>query len=455
MSNQQNPIERLLADLQQSNYQKVKVAVTDIDGILRGKVIHFDKFMSIVKKNFGFCSVVFGWDSADACYDTSTYTGWHTGYPDALVRIVPESYRRIPWDKQMPFFLGEFIDDANQPLAVCPRQVLKRILAKAEKMGFAALVGCEFEWFNFRESPASLRDKGYKNPEPLTPGMYGYSLLRANLYNDYFNTLFDDCAAFNIPIEGLHTESGPGVYEAAIQACPALEAADRAVLFKTAVKQLANNAQIVASFMAKWHPDLPGCSGHIHQSLSDGSKNVFYDPQHPYGMSTIFQQYLAGVIRYTPEFLAMMAPTINSYKRFVKGYWAPTHSTWGVDNRTCAYRVISGGGSSTRLEMRAPGADMNPYLAMAASLGAGLLGIEQGLPLTAPPVRGNAYDQQEAPAFAQNLAEASTVLRQSSAACELFGENFVQHFCQTRNWEWQQWRKSVTDWEIKRYFEII
>ena len=445
----------LLDELQRGTLAKVKVAVTDIDGILRGKYIHRDKFLSILKNNFGFCSVIFGWDSSDSCYDASTYTGWHTGYPDAAVKVVPESFRRIPWDNNVAFFLGEFIDGNNRPLEVCPRQVLKKILNKADKMGFSAFVGCEYEWFNFKESPDSLQTKGYRDPIPLTPGMYGYSLLRSNLHNDYFNQLFDLCAEFRIPIEGLHTESGPGVYEAAIQATAALEAADRAVLFKTAAKQIANNAGFVASFMAKWNQDLPGCSGHIHQSLNDGSKNVFYDASHPQQMSKIFQHYLAGIIRYTPELLVMMAPTINSYKRFVKGYWAPTHSTWGLDNRTCAFRVMGGSSSSTRLEMRVPGADMNPYLAMAASLGAGLMGIEQELPLTALPVRGNAYDHQEAKAFASSLAQASDLFAESSVAIELFGENFVQHYCQTRRWECKQWNKSVTDWEMKRYFEII
>lgn len=448
-------LDQVLAELQRENRSKVKVAVTDMDGILRGKYIHLDKFISITKKNFGFCSVVFGWDSSDACYDATSYTGWHTGYPDALVRIVPESYRRISWDNNVPFFLGEFVDENAQELPICPRQVLKKVLRKAEQMGFSATVGCEYEWFNFKETPASIQQKGYKDPTPLTPGMFGYSLLRSNLHNDYFNSLFDLCQAFRIPLEGLHTESGPGVYEAAIQCSDALEAADRAVLFKTAAKQIANNAGIIASFMAKWNENLPGCSGHIHQSLSDGSKNIFYDGSHPKQMSKLFEHYLAGVIRYTPEMLAMMAPTINSYKRYVKGYWAPTHSTWGYDNRTCAFRVIGGGSSSTRLEMRVPGADMNPYLAVAASLGAGLIGIEQGLPLTAKPVSGNAYDQQEAQALATSLDRATELLGESVVANNLFGEAFVQHFCQTRRWEAQQWRRSVTDWEMKRYFEII
>jgi glutamine synthetase len=227
------------------------------------------------------------------------------------------------------------------------------------------------------------------------------------------------------------------------------------VLFKTAAKQLANNEGIIASFMAKWSADLPGCSGHLHQSLNDGSKNLFYDAALPHQMSRIFQQYLAGVIRYTPEFLALMAPTVNSYKRFVKGYWAPTHSTWGLDNRTCAFRVIGGSSSSTRLEVRVPGADMNPYLSIAAALAAGLMGIEQQLPLESAPVQGNAYDKQEARAFSSSLAEATEVLAQSVVANEVLGEKFVQHFCQTRRWEHQQWRKAVSDWELKRYFEII
>ncbi len=218
------------------NY-RVKIALTDIDGVLRGKYIHSDKFLSAASSSLAFCNVVFGWDIADLCYDHVGYTGWHTGYPDAQVCLALDTYREIPWEGQQSFFLADFIDKEAKALPICPRQVLKKQIRKAQEMGFTSLFGVELEWFNFKESPHSLEGKGHQNMEPLSPGMFGYSLLRSSYNHKYFHALFDQLLAFGIPLEGIHTETGPGVYEAAILASDPLEAADRAVLFKNAVKE--------------------------------------------------------------------------------------------------------------------------------------------------------------------------------------------------------------------------
>ena len=443
--------------LEKQNCQKVKLAVTDMDGVLRGKSVHFDKFKSIVKDGFGFCNVVLGWDCGDVCYENSDYTGWHSGYPDALVKLDLSTMRNIPWDRNIPFFLGDFYEDeGGKPLSICPRNILKKTLKKCKDLGFDAKVGCEFEWFNFKESPETLSQKGYHDPKPISPGMFGYSLLRSDLSSDFFNDLQDLLEAFKVPLEGLHTETGPGVYEAAIVCSDALEAADRACLFKTGVKQIALRHGITASFMARWSPELPGCSGHIHQSLLDSQgHNLFYGSDDSTQMSSIFKQYLAGLLLGSRELLPMMAPTVNSYKRLVKGFWAPTSATWGVDNRTCAFRVIKGGVKSSRVEARIPGADMNPYLSVAACLAAGLYGVENKLQLNQEPVKGNGYDCQASESFPTNLRDAATIFSESELANSIFGEDFVKHYTQTRVWEWEQYEKSVSDWELKRYFEII
>ncbi|MDD9951578.1 MAG: glutamine synthetase family protein [Zetaproteobacteria bacterium] len=448
--------ETLVEEIRQQGFQKVKVAVTDIDGILRGKMMHLDKFATALEKGFGFCNVVFGWDSADVCYENSSYTGWHSGYPDALVALDPGTYRLLPWEQRLPFFLGDFLEaDQRTPLPICPRAVLKRVVQKAESMGYSPWVGCEYEWFNFQETPQIMEAKGFQQPVPLTPGMFGYSLLRAGRYREYFNDLMDSLESFRVPLEGLHTETGPGVYEAAIQCAPAVEAADRAVLFKTAVKEIAATHGVIPSFMARWNERLPGCSGHIHQSLRDErGRNVFYQ-EGTSDLSPVFRSYMAGLVHCVPELLVMMAPTVNSYKRLVPGFWAPTRSTWGVDNRTCAYRAIVGSPQSTRVEVRVPGADMNPYLAIAAALAAGLYGIENELSLDQSPVTGNGYACELARPFASTLLESATLFQQSTLAHALLGENFVQHFAATRLWEWQQAQQVVTDWEMRRYFEII
>jgi len=448
-------MRRIVEEVRDSPATRVKVAVSDTDGVLRGKYLHKEKFLSAVESGFGFCNVVFGWDSNDQCYDNTTWTGWHTGFPDALAQIDLASFRRVPWDDNVPFFLAEFVEPDGKPLPVCPRQLYKRVLARAEKMGFQVLAGLEYEWFNFRETPKSLADKGYVRPEPISPGMFGYSLIRAAQSQPFFRALMEDLPAFGVPVEGLHTETGPGVFEAAILYAPGIEAADRGILFKQAAKEIGQRLGIMPSFMAKWSTQYPGCSGHIHQSLSDGKKNVFYDARHPHRMSKLFESYLAGQLALLEDIQAMYAPTVNSYKRLVDGMWAPVKRTWGIDNRTSTLRVIPGSAKSTRLESRCPGADVNPYIALSAVVGAGLWGIEKKLKLKDAPLAGDAAKAAKIPRLPRNLMHATENLKRSKAARELFGETFVDHFVRTREWEWRQFQDAVTDWETKRYFEII
>lgn len=452
------PHAKVFAAVRAAPGNRVKVAVSDIDGVLRGKYIHKEKFYSAAESGFGFCDVVFGWDSMDVTYDNTTLTGWHKGFPDAVAKLDLGTFRTVPWDGGVPFFLGEFIetkDGREQPLPICPRQVLKRVLRRAEKLGVVPMCGMEFEWFNFRETPQTWAEKKGVGPTTLTPGMFGYSLLRANANRDFFDALMTELGEFGIPIEGLHTETGPGVYEAAILFSEALEAADRAILFKTASKEIGARFGIMPSFMAKWSAQYPGCSGHIHQSLSDGKKNLFHDAKGKHGISKLFESYLAGQVSALMGMAPMFWPTINSYKRLVDGFWAPVKPTWGIDNRTASFRVIPGSPKSTRLETRCPGADVNPYLAMAAVLAAGLHGVEKNLKLTAKPIHGTNVGAENIPRAPRTLIETTRIFRESQVARDFFGDDFVDHFAATREWEWRQWLDAVTDWEMKRYFEII
>ena len=449
---------RIAAAVRNSPGDRVKVAVTDIDGVLRGKYIHKEKFESAVDGGFGFCNVVYGWDCHDQCYDNTTITGWHQGFPDAMVRLDLGTHRRVPWDDGVDFFLGEFVtnqDGRSAPWPIDARQVLKRVLMRAGKLGVVPMCGLEYEWFNFRETPQSWADKRGVDPAPLTPGMFGYSLLRANHSREYLSALFDEMKAFGVPIEGLHTETGPGVFEAAIVFSEALEAADRGVLFKAGVKEIASRFGIMPSFMAKWSQHYPGCSGHCHQSLSDGKKNLFHDPRGRNGMSKLFESFLAGQLDRLLEFAPMFWPTVNSYKRLVDGFWAPVKPTWGIDNRTASFRVIAGSPKSTRLETRCPGADINAYLAVAACLAAGLDGIERKLKLTTAPITGTNAGAESIPRAPRTLIETTRIFRASERARDWFGDEFVDHFAATREWEWRQWQDAVTDWERSRYFEII
>jgi len=437
--------------------KKVKLAIVDIDGVLRGKYISSEKFLSIYEGDFGFCDVVFGWDMADVSYDNGTYTGWHTGYPDAKVKLDFNTFRKIPWENDIPFFLGEFIKNDGSPLEICPRQVLKKIEAQANAAGFTPFVSQEFEWFNFAETPESAAAKNFQNLNPLTPGMFGYSILRTSLKNDYFTDLFDLLTKFDIPVEGLHTETGPGTYEVAIQYGTTILSGDRATIFKTAVKEIAYKHGVMATFMAKISENLPGCGGHIHQSIwnADASKNLFFDEKDPNKMSDMMRSYIAGQLLCLPEILPMIAPTINSYKRLVEGAWAPTTLTWGVDNRTVALRSLPAGSKSCRLETRIVGADTNPHLAIAACLAAGLYGIKNNLELKQPRTLANGYVDESGGRISKNLHDSTQKMKDSKIANELFGDTFVKHFTETREWEWRQFAKVVTDWEMSRYFEII
>lgn len=431
----------------------VKLGVFDIDGILRGKMVSKAKFLSVLGKGLGFCDVVFGWDSNDRLYDNVKLTGWHTGYPDAGVRLIPESGRHLPLEGGV-LFLGEFADKME---AICPRAMLRRVIAKVQEKGLEPLAAFEYEFFVFDETPHSVREKGFRNLKSWTPGNFGYSILRSSTHWEFHDELMRLGQSMNFAIEGLHTETGPGVLEAAIGVDGALAAADKAALFKTFSKVLAQRHDLMATFMAKWSKEQAGQSGHIHVSLKDKSGvSAFFDAKAPHKMSKTMREFTAGCQALMPELLALVAPTVNSYTRLTPGYWAPTNASWGVENRTCALRVVPGSPQSQRLEYRIAASDANPYLALSAVLLSGLYGLEHQLPLSEG-VQGNAYDLvcEKSSTLPATLWEAAQRFKGSQVAREVLGDHFVDHFVATREWEEREFRRSVTDWELARYFEII
>lgn len=441
----------LAETLSNEGIRRVKIGVTDVDGLLRGKYISLEKFAHC-QDGMGFCDVIFGWDMGDVLYDNGKYTGWHTGYPDAVARIDSGTLRKIPWEPGTAFFLVDLFTKNGAPLAISPRQVFRNVLNRAKAAGYLAQFAAEYEFWFFRETPHSLREKHFRNLTPLSPGMCGYSVLRASQNADLVLDVIDQLAGFRVPLESFHTETGPGVYEAAIQVDEGLAAADKAVLFKTAVKEIGARHGIVPTFMAKWNADLPGSSGHLHQSLSsvENGENLFYQSGNT---SALMRYYIGGLIAFLPALMAMMAPSINSYKRTVPGTWAPVNATWGTDTRTTAVRAIPGSEKSTRVELRVSAADMNPYLAMAASLAAGLEGIERKLEPPEPVANG--YAERGSTPLPHDLAEATEKLRRSQTARKWFGDEFVDHYVATRDWEVRQYQRQVTDWELARYFESI
>ncbi|HET7203822.1 MAG TPA: glutamine synthetase [Steroidobacteraceae bacterium] len=439
--------------VEERGVQHVKVGVFDVDGVLRGKYISRDKFLSALEGGFGFCDVVLGWDCQDQLYDNVKYTGWHTGYPDAPARILPDSCRTLPFEDGGLFFLGEFSPPAE---TVCPRALLRRVVDRGRALGYEAYAGFEYEFFVFKETPESIRAKNYRDPTPMAPGWFGYSVIRNSAGSDFYRTLLDQCREMDMTIEGLHEETGPGVIEAAIAFDQALASADKAALFKTFAKVIAQKHGLLATFMAKWSPDVPGQSGHIHVSLKKDGAPVFYEAGKPHTMSDTMRWFVGGQQKLMPELLAMIAPTVNSYRRLIPGFWAPTDASWGVENRTTALRVIPGSPKSQRVEYRVAAADANPYVILAAALGSGLWGIEHQVEPEAM-VTGNAYERKFPARLAlpRTLWDSAQRLKGSRAARELFGDDFVEHFAATREWEEREFRKHISDWELARYFEII
>ncbi|KKK17562.1 hypothetical protein P175DRAFT_0550980 [Aspergillus ochraceoroseus IBT 24754] len=462
------------------NDTRVKLAGIDVDGLLRGKLVSKKKFLSIVSDGFGFCSVIFGWDMHDRTYVRElAISNRDNGYRDILAVPDLSTFRRIPWEDNVPFFLVSFLDpETRQPLCACPRGLVKGALGKLGAAGYRAMAGAEYEFYQFRapERNASstatfLKENPVEALPSLTEGMFGYSLTRPVHNQDWYYGVFDACEQFNCEIEGWHTESGPGVFEAALQFGEAQEMADKAGLFKYVVKSIGTKHGITPSFMAKPREGLPGNSGHMHISLvnQDGT-NAFIrptpDPNPPYPdvayLSDLGRYFLAGILTGLPDIMPMLAPTVNSYKRLVENFWAPVTVSWGLEHRAASVRLISPPTSSpksTRFEVRVPGADSNPHFVLAAIVALGWRGVEKKLEIPVPPLSkgedmGGAGDKGVR--LAKNLGAAiAAFTHKDSIAREVFGDEFVDHFGGTREHELRLWEEAVTDWEVRRYIETV
>ncbi|GAA6055968.1 hypothetical protein JCM3770_000753, partial [Rhodotorula araucariae] len=432
---------------------RVQVAVVDIDGVLRGKIMAKEKFLSAAKDGFGFCGVVHGWDIHDTPYSPElSVSNLANGYRDLLARVDLHTFRRTHTTPALPFFLCTLLDpETREGLYADPRAVLQRVCRDLAEEGYEAMAGAEYEYFQFKETPTSLYDKDFHNLTPLTKGMHGYSLLRPEANGAYFHALFDNCATMGIPIEGHHTETGPGVFESALAYCPVERMADNAVLFKHVARTTGLAHGIIPTFMAKPYGDQPGCSGHVHISLRDSEgRNVFavrddevkdgradaqYDDTKR--ISQVGEWFLAGILDGLPDIMPCLVPTVNGYKRLVESYWAPTTVSYAYESRLASVRVISpplGDAKATRLEVRVPGADMNPYLTFASLIALGLRGIRQRLALPGPPIAPTTSAETLArlrlPRSLDRAVEG--MLREGSIATEVLGRETVEHLGATR-----------------------
>ncbi|KAL7411214.1 hypothetical protein BDY24DRAFT_397080 [Mrakia frigida] len=454
---------------------KVKLAGVDADGVLRGKYMSKSKFLSAAKGGFGFCSVIFGWDMHDVTYSKELLiSNKANGYHDLLALIDLSTYRRLPYENNLPLFLVTFFDpDTKESISACPRGLLSRTADKARELGgWECMAGCEYEYFQFKETPKSLEEKKWVGLEALTPGMHGYSMLRPSLNNGYFLDLYDKAEEFGIEIEAHHTETGPGVFETALAYTNVLRVADNAILFKLLAKTVGMQYGIMPSFMAKPYGDMPGCSGHIHLSLrtpegknafawtgdAEGRPGALYkDTKH---ISQLAEWFLAGLLDGLQDVMPMLCPTINSYKRLVGGeaFWAPNLCSYGYDSRAASIRIIappSVSPEATRFEVRVPGADMNPYFSLGAMFALGLRGIEKKMALPFPPVGHPDVTPSTLPKLATSLeAATATFSARKSVARECFGDEFVTHFAGTREEEVAKFKQTVTSWEVERYLEL-
>ena len=444
----------------------VKIGAPDIEGVYRGKRVAASHFLNSLDDGFAQCDVLFGWDIAEIVLPNLKFSNWERGFSDIIMKPDLSTFAMVPWEENVASCICDLWTEHGEPVTIAPRYVLNNVVERARSMGFEPMAASELEFRFFRENQVSVREKDFgPNLTPLNPGFNCYAISQASADDHLLSRIARMMRDHGVEIEGYNREHGPGMYEMNIRYADAVTAGDRTMLFKTGVKEICHQMGLTASFMAKWNDQEDGSSGHSHVSLWDRDleHNVFWDEGAEGHMSGTMRQFLAGVLQLMPEFMALYAPVINSYKRYVEGTWAPLNTTWGMDNRTCSVRVINVTRRAIRVENRVPGADANFYLVFAATLASGLYGIEHKLELP-PRLDGNAYDPAtvanalatgQIRALAHNLTTATDLLENSEIAREYLGPDFVEHFVATRRWEVKEYEKAVTNWDRRRYLELI
>lgn len=439
-------VAQVTGQLESRGIRAVHIGIFDIDARFRVKRVETEKFVKLLKGGYDFCKVLYHWDTAEVPYGQGSWA-------DAPAPIDPSTNRLYPFAENEALFIAEFAGETGQ---LAPRNLLARQIERAAAMGLSVTAGLEYEFFVLDETPASVRAKGYRGLTSWQPGNHTYSMV-PSVGRDFFDGLDAVLAPLGIGIDSLHTEQGPGCIEMPLKPAPAMLAADNAALFKTFTKAYCERRGLMATFMAKWSNETNGQSGHLHVSLQDeAGRSLFHDTDDPDGLSDILRHFVGGLVHLLPETLAMCSHTVNAYRRMVPGIWAPVVSSWGIQNRTCAVRVIRGGPSATRVEFRVPAADANPHLALAQCLGVGLWGIENRID-PGPPVEGEARPQDLPPErrMPRSLGAAADRLDASPTARSLFGDAFVDWFVATRRHEDEVFRRHVSDLDRKRYLDVF
>jgi len=443
----------LKARVADGSIDTVLACIVDMQGRLMGKRFHGVNFVEHSFEETHCCNYLLATDLEMATPDGYSATSWEKGYGDYIMRPDLGTIRPVPWLEGTAMVLCDVLDHhTHAPVPHSPRAVLQKQIARMDAVGFEAKMATELEFFLFANSHEDIRKQGFRNLEPISGYNEDYHIFQTTKEEGVMRPIRNHLFAAGLPIENSKGEAEAGQEELNIRYAPAMDCADHHTIAKHAVKEIAWQNGRAATFLPKWAADRVGSSSHVHQSLWKDGEPAFYDASNELGMSKLMSHYMAGLIKYAPEYTYFLAPYINSYKRFSKGTFAPTKTVWSIDNRTAGFRLCGDSTKGVRVECRIGGSDLNPYLAQAVMLAAGLKGIEDALEL-APATNGDIYEDAKAVEIPNSLRAATETLRNSAFLREALGDDVVDHYTRAAQWEQEEFDKAVTDWEIARGFE--
>ena len=431
----------------------VLVCFPDMQGRLMGKRFHAVNFVESGFEETHCCNYLLATDLEMATPDGYAATSWEKGYGDYVMKPDLATIRMVPWLEGTAMVLCDILDHhTHEEVPHAPRAMLKRQVARLADMGFDAMMATEIEFFLFEQSFDTIRKGGFRDLAPISGYNEDYHILQTTKEEGVMRPIRNHLFGAGIPVENSKGEAETGQEEINIRYAAALDCADHHTIAKNAIKEIAWQQGHAATFLPKWHHDKVGSASHVHQSLWQEGQPAFYDASDSLGMSQLMKHYMAGLIAYAPDYTFFLAPYVNSYKRFAKGTFAPTKTVWSVDNRTAGFRLCGDGTKAVRVECRIGGSDLNPYLAQAAMLAAGLKGIEDKMEL-APPTRGDVYEDVGATDIPRTLRAATETLTASTMLREAMGDEVIDHYTRCATWEQEEFDRVVTDWEVARGFE--
>jgi len=430
----------------------VLVCMVDMQGRLMGKRFHAKRFISEGHKETHCCDYLLATDLEMGTPDGYAATSWEDGYGDYTMKPDLTTLRKTPWLDGTAMVICDVLDHhTHEEVTHSPRAILKKQIKRLQEMGFDPIMATELEFFLFEKSFKEIQENGFRELRPISSYNEDYHILQTTKEEHIMRPLRNYLWDAGIPVENSKGEAETGQEELNIKYDNALNTAEHHTIAKHAVKEISWSKGHAVTFLPKWHHDKVGSSSHVHQSLWKNGENAFYDPADKLGMSKVMKHYMAGLLSYTSDITFFLAPYVNSYKRFAKGTFAPTRIIWSVDNRTAGFRLCGAGSKSVRVECRIGGSDMNPYLAIAAQIAAGIAGIENKL-LLDEPAKGDVY-QGNTKMIPASLREAKDALSASEMLKSAFGEDVVKHYCRAAEVELEEFDRVVTDWEIARGFE--